>query len=67
MDDIQSFCFVQQVEQMVFSLIERDINFVREPLNPIGVVSSVSTEDKWRSVQQAERPFSSKCTVFREH
>jgi len=67
MDNIHSFCFVQQVEQMVFSLIEWDINFAREPLNQIGVVSSVGTEDKWRSVQQAERLFSSKSTVFRVH
>jgi hypothetical protein len=40
------------------------INFAREPLNQIRGVSSVGTEDKWRSVQQAERLFSSKYTVF---
>jgi hypothetical protein len=61
------FCFLQQVKQMVFSLIEWDINFAREPLNKIGVVSCVGTVDKWRSVQEAWWPFSGKYTAFGVH
>jgi len=52
---------------MGLSLIEWDINFAREPLNQITFVSCVGTEDKWLSVQEAWRPFSSKYTAFCVH